>query len=134
MNEYDGVKTMSRELLFSVTKKDFDVTWFSGTGSGGQYRNKHQNCCRIIHKESGALGTGQSQRDRLSNQKEAFNNVVSSDKFQKWLKVQTSKALGEFVDIEQKVEKSMKPENIKIEHMENGKWEMYPTEKNEGAL
>lgn len=123
MNEYDGVKTMSRELLFSVTKKDFDVTWFSGTGSGGQYRNKHQNCCRIIHKESGALGTGQSQRDRLSNQKEAFNNVVSSDKFQKWLKVQTSKALGEFVDIEQKVEKSMRPENIKIERMENGKWE-----------
>ena len=113
---------MSKELLFSVTKKDFDVTWFSGTGSGGQYRNKHQNCCRIVHRESGALGTGQSQRDRVSNQKEAFDNVVSSDKFQKWLKVQTSKALGEFVDIEQKVEKAMKPENIKIEHMENGKW------------
>ena len=33
-----------KELLFSVTKKDFSITWFSGTGAGGQYRNKHQNC------------------------------------------------------------------------------------------
>ena len=113
---------MSKELLFSVTKKDFDVTWFSGTGSGGQYRNKHQNCCRIVHKESGAIGTGQSQRDRLSNQKEAFNNVVASDKFQKWLKVATSKALGEYVDIESKVEKAMGKEHLKVETMENGKW------------
>ena len=111
---------MSKELLFSVTKKDFDVTWFSGTGSGGQYRNKHQNCCRIIHKESGAIGTGQSQRDRLSNQKEAFNNIVSSVKFQNWLKIQTSKALGEYADIENKVEKEMG--NIKVEVIENGKW------------
>jgi peptide chain release factor 1 len=117
-----GVRTMSKELLFSVTKKDFDVTWFSGTGSGGQYRNKHQNCCRIVHKESGAIGTGQSQRDRLSNQKEAFNNVVASDKFQKWLKVATSKALGEYVDIESKVEKAMGKEHLKVETMENGKW------------
>jgi peptide chain release factor 1 len=113
---------MSRELLFSVTKKDFDVTWFSGTGSGGQYRNKHQNCCRIVHRDSGAIGTGQSQRDRLSNQKEAFNNVVNSCKFQKWLKIQTSKALGDYVNIEEKVDKAMRKENIKIETMDNGKW------------
>lgn len=30
-----------KELLSSVTKKDFDITWFSGTGNDGQYRNKH---------------------------------------------------------------------------------------------
>lgn len=111
-----------RELLFSVTKKDFDITWFSGTGSGGQYRNKHQNCCRIIHRDSGAIGTGQSQRDRISNQKEAFTSLTQSEKFQKWLKIETSKAIGDYVDIDQKVEKAMKPEKIKIEHFENGKW------------
>jgi len=35
------------------TKKDFKIDWYSGSGAGGQHRNKHQNCCRIIHIESG---------------------------------------------------------------------------------
>lgn len=48
-----------------LTKKDFKLEWFSGTGAGGQYRNKHQNCCRITHIESGLTCTGQTQRDRL---------------------------------------------------------------------
>jgi len=32
-----------RELAFSVTKKDLEITYFSGTGKGGQHRNKHKN-------------------------------------------------------------------------------------------
>jgi len=59
-----------------LTKKDFRVDWFSGTGAGGQYRNKHQNCCRIVHIETGLMSTGQSHRDRPANQKEAFNGLV----------------------------------------------------------
>jgi len=58
-----------------LTKKDFRVDWFSGTGAGGQYRNKHQNCCRITHIETGLVATGQSNRDRPSNQREAFNGL-----------------------------------------------------------
>lgn len=59
-----------------LTKKDFRVDWFSGTGAGGQYRNKHQNCCRITHIETGLVATGQSNRDRPSNQREAFNSLA----------------------------------------------------------
>jgi protein subunit release factor A len=58
------------------TKKDFRVDWFSGTGGGGQYRNKHQNCCRIVHIETGIMSTGQSYRERPANQKEAFNRLA----------------------------------------------------------
>lgn len=66
----------NKELIFSATKKDFKIDWFSGTGHGGQYRNKHPNCCRITHKESGLTATGQEHRDRPSNQKAAFNRLV----------------------------------------------------------
>ena len=67
---------MSRELLKSWTKKDFKIDWFSGTGAGGQKRNKTQNCCRITHLETGFVETGQSHRERSRNQKDAFNRLA----------------------------------------------------------
>ena len=113
---------MARELLFSVTKKDLDITWFSGTGNGGQYRNKHQNCCRIIHRESGAMGTGQSQRDRSSNLKEALNNLANTSKFQTWIKVKTAEVTGVKAQIEEAVDKAMDEKNLKVEVKEDDKW------------
>jgi protein subunit release factor B len=59
-----------------LTKKDFKLEWFSGTGAGGQHRNKHQNCCRITHIETGLKAQGTSCRDRVSNQRIAFNNLA----------------------------------------------------------
>lgn len=59
-----------------LTKKDFEVQWFSGTGGGGQYRNKHQNCCRIIHKETGLRAQETRNRERPANQKSAFNKLA----------------------------------------------------------
>lgn len=64
------------EKLFSFTKKDFDLDWFSGTGAGGQHRNKHKNCCRIRHKQTGITTTGQDHKSRRQNQKDAFDKMV----------------------------------------------------------
>ena len=61
----------------SYTAKDFEVQWFSGTGKGGQHRNKHQNCCRIIHKETGLKATGQRSRERGANQDAAFRALAA---------------------------------------------------------
>lgn len=60
----------------SYSRKDFELTWFSGTGKGGQNRNKHQNCCRIKHIETGIIAVGQNGRDREENQKAAFHRLV----------------------------------------------------------
>lgn len=62
------------ELHF--TKKDFKIEWYSGSGAGGQHRNKHQNCCRIIHIESGLKAQGTEARDRVTNQRNAFNRLA----------------------------------------------------------
>jgi len=59
-----------------LTKKDFKLEWFSGTGAGGQHRNKHQNCCRITHIETGFMETGQNSRERPSNQRDAFTKLA----------------------------------------------------------
>lgn len=67
---------MEREKIFSATKKDFKVEWYSGTGAGGQHRNKHMNYCRITHIPSGITTQGSEHRERPANQKIAFNRMV----------------------------------------------------------
>ena len=61
----------------SYTRNDFEVQWFSGTGKGGQHRNKHQNCCRIIHLETGLKATGQRSRERSQNLDSAFRVLAA---------------------------------------------------------
>lgn len=126
--------SVSKEVLFSVTKKDFDISWFSGTGKGGQYRNKHQNCCRITHTDSGATGIGQNNRSRITNQREAFDSLVKSGTFQKWLRIQVAKKTGEYAEIDKAVERSMRPENIVVEVMEDGKFVVVEDERCEARL
>lgn len=43
----------------SIPDCDLRVEWYSGTGAGGQHRNKHQNSCRITHIPSGVVATAQ---------------------------------------------------------------------------
>lgn len=61
---------------FSVEEKDVRVEWFSGTGAGGQHRNKHQNSCRLIHLETGLMVTAQT-RNRDSSFKQAWYELTS---------------------------------------------------------
>lgn len=116
---------MKKELLFSITKKDFKIDWFSGKGAGGQYRNKHQNCIRLQHLESGVIVTGQSHRDRVSNQKEAINNLINHPQFKLW----HSRKVMEVIEnktIEEKVEESMDEQNLRVEERDStGKWVEY---------
>lgn len=59
-----------------LIKKDFKLEWYSGSGAGGQHRNKHKNCCRITHIESGLQAIGTESKSRVSNQRVAFENLA----------------------------------------------------------
>lgn len=113
-----------KKLLFTIDKNDFEINYFSGKGSGGQHRNKHKNCIRLKHKDSGAMSTGQSSKSRRQNLKEALHNIVENGKFKMW----HSQKVREVIDgitIEEKVDEMLKPENLKIEGRdENGKWKL----------
>ena len=71
---------------YCYTKKDFRIEWFSGTGPGGQNRNKVQNCVRITHIPSSLKVTGQTERGRNANFKKAFNTLALM--VQKWIRQQ----------------------------------------------
>lgn len=65
-----------KQLIFQANKNDFRIDWFSGSGAGGQHRNKHQNCCRLTHIPTGITTIGQEERDRVSNRASAFKKMV----------------------------------------------------------
>jgi peptide chain release factor 1 len=60
-----------------ITEDQFRYEWYSGTGKGGQHRNKHQNCCRCIHEPTGITANGTSSRSREDNKSAAYSTCLS---------------------------------------------------------
>ncbi|MFA5458606.1 MAG: peptide chain release factor-like protein [Synergistaceae bacterium] len=107
---------MSRELLFSLTKNDFELQFFRAGGKGGQKQNKTSSGCRIIHKESGAVGESREQRQQIANKKLAFQRLIQSPEFQTWHKIKSAAMLSGMGDIHRKVDEMMDERNLKIEY------------------
>lgn len=77
--------------------KDVRIVYFSGTGNGGQARNKVQKCVRATHIPTGLTETRQG-RDRLSNVNQAIDALrarvtSNSHNSQASSKMQTRKEL-----------------------------------------
>lgn len=56
---------------------DFRIEWYSGTGAGGQHRNKHQNSCRITYLPTGQAATAQC-RSRQNSQEQAKQALLDT--------------------------------------------------------
>lgn len=54
---------------------NFKIEWYSGTGAGGQHRNKHQNSARITHIPTGIVETAQC-RSRENSKDEAMSRLL----------------------------------------------------------
>lgn len=107
---------MGKELLFSLTKKDFIVEPYKGSGAGGQHRNKTMSCVRIKHLESGSMATACESRDQRKNKPVAFKRLVESEKFQVWLKKKASEMTIDSETIMKRIEEWMKPEHLIIHY------------------
>lgn len=112
-----------KELIFSVTRKDLEITYYNGSGNGGQNRNNRANCVRIRHPESGVIATGQDERTKEQNLRNAFKRLAHHPKFRAWLKIKTSQAAltkeaktKEEWEINKKVDEAMREENLKVEY------------------
>lgn len=57
-----------------IPVENIKIEWFSGTGKGGQHRNKHQNSCRLTHLITGTVATAQC-RSRKQSYQQAYNDL-----------------------------------------------------------
>ena len=105
---------MKKELLFSITKKDFDVQTFCSGGPGGQHQNKTASGVRIIHRASGAVGESRTDRSQHRNKKLALKRLTENPKFKLWI-ARTAFAVTSGKTIEQRVEESINIKNLKLE-------------------
>ena len=71
-----------RELLFSLTKKDFEMKTSPAGGPGGQNQNRRNTKVTFVHRPSGATGSCKDHRTQLPNKKAAFRRLVNSKEFQ----------------------------------------------------
>ncbi|MFW6017148.1 MAG: peptide chain release factor family protein [bacterium] len=108
-----------KDLLFSLTKKDFEIETFRSGGPGGQNQNKRSTGVRIKHPDSGAVAESRNYRTQEKNKQAAFKRLVKTDEFKKWHKIKTGYALLGIADfkkhIENQIDNMMRPENLKIE-------------------
>jgi peptide chain release factor 1 len=65
----------TKSFVFSDT--EFKIEWYSGTGCGGQNRNKVQSSCRITHLPSGLVKTAQT-RSRENSLKLAKDAILEA--------------------------------------------------------
>lgn len=56
----------SSEKFQKRSEADFKIEWYSGTGCGGQHRNKHQNSARVTHLPTGIVETAQCRSRETS--------------------------------------------------------------------
>lgn len=110
-------------LSLSKEKGDFIVQPFKGSGKGGQKRNKTMSACRIIHPASGAVSECQEERSFDQNRKLAFKRLVDKPKFKAWLQVEIARKNGTLARIDEAVNASLSPNNIRTEVQRDGKWE-----------
>lgn len=104
-----------RELLFTITKKDFKFDTFRAGGKGGQKQNKTSSGVRCTHIESGAVGESREERSQHLNKRKAFMRCVESEKFKSWHRKKVYEILKGEQEIKRKVEEALRPENIREE-------------------
>jgi protein subunit release factor B len=115
---------MAKELLFSLTQKDFEWDFVRGSGKGGQKRNKTSNAVRCRHAASGALGYAEDSRSQSQNRQLAFKRMVETPEFKKWHRLEVARRTGELLDIRRRVDKEVQnPKITKVEvHDDQGRW------------
>lgn len=109
---------VSRELVLSVHSTDCRWEYFPAGKNGGQKGNKTASACRVTHEPSGAKGESREQTSQFQNRRTAWRRMVNSPAFKVWY----TRKLASGPSVEERAAKDMKPQNLRVEVRQDGKW------------
>jgi protein subunit release factor A len=110
------------QKIHLVTKKDLDISYYIGSGKGGQKKQKTASGVQIIHRESGAIGRASDTRSQDQNKRAAFERMAEHPKFKVWLNRKLYE-LEKKETIERTIERETAPEFIAIQvKNDEGQW------------
>lgn len=117
-----------RERVTIASQKDFDVSYFCGSGAGGQARNKVASGVQIIHRETGAIGRASDSRSQAENKASAFKRLLETPKMKFWVAAKIYEVRqGE--TIQSTIESDTTPDKLKFEIKNaDGQWEEVDSE------
>jgi len=113
----------TKDRVTILSQKDLDISYFCGSGAGGQARNKVASGVQMRHEESGAIGRASDSRSQHDNKKSAFQRLLADPRMKFWLSKKVYEVRqGE--TLEQAVVNEMTPDKLKFE-IKNavGQWE-----------
>jgi peptide chain release factor 1 len=67
-----AVLDIARSVETTLPWSDVDVDVFSGSGPGGQHRNKSEQCARLTHRPTGTVVVATASRSQRQNIQAAF--------------------------------------------------------------
>lgn len=111
-------KNLHSQLVFSLSKDDFDWEYSRSGGNGGQKVNKTSSKVRVVHRPSGAVGLASDTRSQLQNRRLALSRLTESAAFKVWV----NRKLVEGPTPEQQVERDMQSHNLRVEVKQDGIW------------
>jgi protein subunit release factor B len=121
MHQVQQTEAPKGERVHLLTEKDLNVSYFYGSGAGGQTRNK---VVQIRHEEFGATGRASDSRSQADNKRKAFERMLETPQMKFWL----SKRLYEVragEKLEDTVEKECTENNLRYEVKNaTGQWEV----------
>lgn len=63
------------DLSDAALERDCEVSFFIGSGPGGQNRNKRETAVRLIHRPSGIAVTSEKERSQAQNRADAMQKL-----------------------------------------------------------
>ncbi len=123
MHKIETTQTDNRERVSLATAKDFDVSYFCGSGAGGQARNKVASGVQIIHRETGAIGRASDSRSQADNKTAAFKRLLETPKMKFWI-ARKLYEVKQGEKLEETIARDTAPESLKFEIKDaKGQWE-----------
>lgn len=108
------------DLLFRVTKADFDETHIRGSGAGGQHRNKVSTGVRLHHRASGATAESTEHKSQDQNRRAAWRKIRETPEWQRWFRDMVAATSGR-PTVAERLESMMRDENITIQVLDERK-------------